>query len=181
MKLVLSYDLEDAIKNVREPFGPFKVVRNNKRKWATYLPIYTGIDYIVQRDFKQVLPTLLLQYSLLFTGELVAAKILAHDIYYLKSSKDLETLVSQLESLNLSTDYQSLKKGEVYEKKYHVTLNEDKFPCLLQEKYFLVPTFGFHGEMRETSLLQEHEMGAKEYVLSIGSMKKAYQVAYSQG
>lgn len=36
MKLVINYDLIDAIRNVNEPISPFKIVRNRKYEYLTF-------------------------------------------------------------------------------------------------------------------------------------------------
>lgn len=44
MKLIINYDLIDAIRNVNEPLTPFKVVRNHKVDILTlYLPFFFDI------------------------------------------------------------------------------------------------------------------------------------------
>ena len=176
MKLVLYYDLEDAIQNVNEEFGPVKVVRNNRKNWLKYhLPIFTGMDYLLLGDVRKIPLTLALQFSLVTLGEVSMYHFRGEDPYLQKSTEDLKKLVTQLEDFHISTDFRSLKRAQVYEKKRHIEINEKKLPSFLEEKYVLVPTYGFHGEERNTSFLQEHHLGSSQYVLSIGSPVKTYE------
>ena len=43
----------------------------------------------------------------------------------------------------------------------------------------MVPSYTFNGDIKDTSVLQEHIIGSKEYVLSLGSPKKVWKPAYS--
>ncbi len=49
----------------------------------------------------------------------------------------------------------------------------------MEKKYILVPTYDYLGEIQSTSILQEHVVGSKIYVLSLGSEAKEYRFAYS--
>ena len=96
-----------------------------------------------------------------------------------KSADELKRLVPKLKELNVSTNYDLLLKSELYEKKYKIEFNESKIPSLMQEKYILVPSYSFSGEVLDTSIKQEHEVGTKRYVLSIGEPEKRYKMAFS--
>ena len=39
----------------------------------------------------------------------------------------------------------------------------------------MVPTYDFKGTVSETSMLQEHVVGTKSYVLTLGSPKRKHQ------
>ena len=68
-----------------------------------------------------------------------------------------------------------LLQSEVYDKRIKIDLNESKIPLLMQEKYVFVPAYGFDGKEKEVSLLQEHEIGSRTYVLSVGEPEKQYR------
>lgn len=177
MKLIINYDFIEAIRNVNEPLGPMKVVRNKKRLLICLVPYDMTLNLLNQRD----LPTSICMTGLLF-GSLIASEIVVSNIckvdpYALKSSNHLKRLVPQLNSLNVSTDYDLLLKSELYESKYRICLNEDKLPQLMESKYILVQSYTFSGEIKETSILQEHSVGSKKYVLSIGSPKRQFKLA----
>lgn len=52
-------------------------------------------------------------------------------------------------------------------KKYKVELNKQQLPHLKEETYILVPSYTFNGDIKDTSILQEHRIESKEYVLSL--------------
>lgn len=106
-------------------------------------------------------------------------KLAGVDQYADQSSDNLKKLVSQLEDLNVSTDYDLLLKSEVYDKKYKVEINKEQLPHLAESKYIFVPSYTYNRDKKDTSILQEHIVGSKEYILSLGSPKKVLRKAYS--
>lgn len=179
MKLVVNYDLINAIRNVNEPLTPLKVIRNNKVKWAKFnFPCYFAINFAGSHSVPKALGVLGFQFVWLTAAYFYNQKIFG-DEYHTNSSNDLRKLVSQLDSLNIKTDYDLLLKSELYKTKYKIQLNEKKILELAQQKYILVKTYNYCGDTKDTSILQEHIVGSKNYVLSIGSPKKKYKLAYS--
>ena len=104
------------------------------------------------------------------------------DHYKEDSSNNLKRLVSILKELNVDTTYELLKKSECYHKIYNLKLNEKKIPQIIESKYILLPSYDYKGDITNTSLLQEHVVGSKTYVLSLGKpSKKVVKFAYSTG
>ena len=95
-----------------------------------------------------------------------------YDPYKDLSSKNLKRLAIELKDLYVNTDYNSLLKSELVTKKYKIQINKENILSVFENKYILVPTYDFNGNVKTTSILQEHEIGTSEYVLSIGSPKK---------
>lgn len=91
----------------------------------------------------------------------------------------LGLLISQMNSLEFNTNFNLLLNSQIYEKKYNIKFNENKLPSLLQQKYILIPTYDYKGEIKKTSFVQEHVVGSKEYILSLGtpSRKKSTRLA----
>ena len=87
-------------------------------------------------------------------------------------------MARQLNDLNVKTDYELLLESELYKKEYKIQVNEKKLPYIAESKYIMVPTHSFNGNMTETSILQEHVVGSKKYVLSLGSPKKEFTPNY---
>lgn len=181
MKLVINYDFFNAIKDVNEGFTPMKIVRNNKKVLVTYsFPIWFILDYSVFRNLSTTLKVVLLQFIAFYMGgEYIIKLLLGKDIYEEKSRERLKMLVSKLKDLNVNTDYKLLIESELQEKKYKIHLNESKIPEIIENKYILVPTYNFNGNIKHTSINQEHIVGTNEYVLSIGSPEKKLKLAYS--
>ena len=181
MKILINFDFMNAVKNVNEGITPFKVIRNNKSVWAKFnLPIYTAINLLATKgDIKSSLLILGLQFGFLTVANMIVLTVSNPDIYSVKSDIALGELVSKFKDNNIDTSKDLLKKSEVYNKKYEIKLNESKIPELIQSKYILVPTYDYLGNVKDTSVLQEHVVGSNEYVLSLVSPKKVLKPALS--
>jgi len=179
MKIRINFDMVNAILNVNQKFGPFKVIRNNQKRWITvYLPFYLIFDIALLRKVASIPICLILQYGHLLTAEIYYEEVYKRDIYKEKSIEDLKRLAILFNDLNLKTSYDLLLSSELYDKKYKIQVS-DNFLNLKEEKYILVPTINYNGEIRDTSILQEHFIGTDDYVLSIGSPEKKLKLAYS--
>ena len=180
MKLTINFDFINAVLNVNEKFGPLKIVRNNKKLiGAYYFPFFTIIDYTIYKDLKYIIQELIIQFGFVIGSELIAHLLTNADIYKNKSINDLKKLVISLKQLNLNTSYDLLLSSTLYGKDYKISFNKDNLLQILESKYILVPTNGFNGNIKEVSILQEHNVGSNTYVLSIGSKKKEYSLAYN--
>ena len=180
MKLVINYDFFDAILNVNEEFTPMKIVRNNKGIigfW--YLPVLTILNYVSSRKLLIVLVELIMEFGFLIGSILFYNLLTGIDDYKNKSKNDLLILVSKLKDLYIKTDNNLLLKSELISKKYKINLNKESLIEIMESKYILVPTYDFNGNVKNTSILQEHIIGSNNYVLSIGSPKKELKFAYS--
>ena len=48
MNIIINYDFWEHILDAKEGITPFKVVRNNKRKWVRlHFPVYTLVDTLI--------------------------------------------------------------------------------------------------------------------------------------
>lgn len=181
MKLVINYDLMSRVKDAREKLGPLKIIRNRKVQYLSFnLPLWASLNYIFGHDFISNIYTLFLQYGIVIGTELIAQKMVG-DAWMQRAVRSLIMLVPQLQSLCVHTDYYKLLEAETYKTKYKIKLNEKKLPQVLQSKYIMVPTYGFDGNETETSVLQEHVMGSRDYILSIGSPQKKKSLVFSRG
>ena len=179
MKLVINYDFFNAIKDVKEPYGVLKVVRNNSGKYIRRLPIWGTLNYIVFQNMYDTLGALMCQYMLIFGSDLLVDKAIGIDTYATKAMNRLKKLVGELDNINVKTSYDLLLDSELYEKNYRIEFNDSKIPFLLEEKYILVPSYSYSGEVRDTSILQEHEVGTENYVLSVQEPVKKYKLVLS--
>ena len=179
MKLRINYDLIEALKNVNEPFGPFKIVRNHKREWVRFnLPIYTFYDYVILKNIPNTLICLMLQLGLLTSIEHLSGFLAKVDIYKLNSEDYLKLLVNRLSILDIETDYNLLLQSKLYDKNYRLNINKDKLPEIMESKYILLPSYKYNGEVEDTSLLQEHIIGSKDYYLSVKKKVKELKLVY---
>ena len=167
MKIIIEYDFTNKIKDVNEPYGIVKMLRNNGKDIVRlYLPICVIFDLIFALESKITAKVFLLYEILSYLGIEYFTYKECGDHYKELASKDLKRLVSLL-------------KSEVYDKKYQLRLNEDKIIEVLESKYILVPTYDFNGHIKDTSILQEHVVGSDDYVLSFGSPAKKLKLVYA--
>ena len=179
MKLMINYDFFNAIRNVNEPFGPLKIIRNEKVKYSAFFPIWYLIGNMFNEDFQSNMLSICFSYGIVMSMDLLTGSILKFDKYENISSMNLKKLVPRLADINIKTDYELLRQSELYQKQYKVELDENKIPFLMENKYILVPTYSYSGEIVDTSILQEHEIGTKTYTLSMGEPEKRYRAVMS--
>ena len=179
MKLVINYDFFNAIRDVNEPLTPMKIVRNN-RKYKLLAPVTLGIGYLGGMSPESIARYLILWYGIYITTDLAldnAIKRLNNNVdsYALTASTRLKNLSLKLDDINVKTNYDMLLESELYEKKYTIEKNDDKLISLFEKKYIYVPSYGFDGKEKETSILQEHDIGSSVYTLSVGEPEKQYR------
>ena len=167
----------NAIRNVREPYSLMKLVRNKKRLYLGLdLPIALILDYSYAKDIPTMIPMLGMQFCLLVFPDMLATKIVGIDIFKEKSDSDLKKLIPQLNQLNISTNFEKILKSEEYEREYKLQKEDGKLPEFQEHKYIMMPCYdlysGNNNADREVSIHQEHVVGSKQYVLSLGSPTK---------
>ena len=161
--------------------GVLKVIRNNKYLYALDFPLWYTAGCIIQADFSNNMTAIALTYGVVITEDYLKCKYFKKmnssniDQYALKSSSKLKKLPSQLKDINVRTDYDMLLKSFIYDKKYKIEFNENKLLSLKKKKYVLVPSYSFDGSEKETSILQEHNIGTCDYILSVGEPDKQYR------
>ena len=176
--LLINYDFFDEIRNVNEPLTPIKIVRN-EAKYAIITPLWLIDAYF--NDPKYALSHLLFWYGAYMAMDLSYQFIYKKknscglDKYAYEASTKLKKLSVTLSNINVKTNYDMLLQSELYEHKYKVETNEGKLPTLKEEKYIYVPSYDFDGKEKETSILQEHNVGSRNYILSVGEPEKQYR------
>ena len=180
MKLVINYDFIDKIKDVNENYGVMKIVRNRKRYLVFHLtPLCIAVDLPICLIGKEsALIVFVSQAISYFMIEYFAYRQVG-DFYKEMAINKLHRLVTLLKDININTSYDLLLKAEVYEKKYKIHLNEDKILEIIESKYILIPTYNYYGEVRDTSILEEHVIGSNDYILSLGSPEKKLKLVYA--
>lgn len=179
MKLVINYDFFNEVLNANENITPFKVIRNNKSKWIRcHIPIAGIIHFSLNPPMKALL-LLGFQFSLMTGIELVARNMLPYDPYKEEALQRLRKLSEDFNDLDIDTSCELLLKTEMEAHIYNLRLNEDKLPIIMENKYLLVPVYNNLGDVKKISVLQEHVVGSKQYVLSMGRPKKKLKFAYN--
>ena len=182
MKILINYDMIDYVKNVNTPLGPLKVVRDNKKRWVKFnLPLYAAFDYLVLKDIKTTIAFLPIQFASVAVAQAMLHKYMGVDAIANKSEYYLKQLITKLKDINIETDYDLIKKSSLDGRKYNIRINENKLPELVESKYILVPSYNYNGQVKESSLLQEHVVGSNNYVLSSESKQKVLKPAFANG
>ncbi len=185
MKLLINYDFFNAVRNVNEKTNPLKVIRNEKNRYVFVFPFYLSTVLIIGQnqklDLNDIMIPILRGYgtllSLDFIFELMAQKLSPSklDLYGEKASQRLKELAKLLKDINVNTNYDKLLASELYYKTCNIEYNEGKLPDIVSKKYIYVPSYGFDGEEKTTSILQEHIIGTKEYILSQDEPDREYR------
>ncbi len=188
MKLLINYDFFDAIKNVNEPLRPMKIIRNEKKKYSILFPLYLSIILATKQiDTSNLIDTRYIMLymmrscgfcmSLDFAVEAIIKKLSDSktDAYAQKASERLKRLVQMLDTINVNTTYDMLLEAELYYKTTHIETEKGSLPVLKNEKYIYIPAYGFDGQEKTTSILQEHIIGTRAYELSVDEPDREYR------
>ncbi len=175
MKLIINYDFFEAIRDVLEPYGTLKIVRNNKDTYMIRLPLFGVVDLACFQNVPVAMAALIFQYMLVLSGAVYIDKKSGIDMYATISAKKVKQLVGELEEINVKTEYEMLLQANLYDKRYRLDFNHEKMPIIKEDKYIYVPSYHYDGSIKDTSILQEHMLGSDSYVLSVGEPVKKYQ------
>ncbi len=188
MKIMINYDFVEALRNVNEPFGPMKVVRNNMYQHLKFnYPLVLTFDtiYCTLGNRLDILPWMLGVNVLITEGIPIASaymanKVVGGDLYKKMSEVKLAKLVSEFNNNYISTDYDLLLQSEYYDHIMEVNTSDNKMPVIVSKKYVLVPTYTYSKDVEDTSIEQEHVLGTTDYVLSVGTPKKARKLVLAK-
>ena len=175
MKLLINYDFFEAIRNVKEPYGVLKVVRNNHDMYMVRLPMFGVVDLAYFRNIPAAMASLMFQYMLVLSGEMYIDRQSGIDMYATMGAKQLKELVTSFEEINVKTDYDLLLQANLYHKDYKLDFNHEHMPIIRENKYIFVPSHNYDGSVKDTSVLQEHMLGSDGYILSVGEPEKRYR------
>lgn len=85
--------------------------------------------------------------------------------------EELCDLSLKLNQLNIKISGELLLDSIEYYKEHKFVLSENGIPGVMQNKFINIPVYN-DGDIEETSILQEHKIGTRQYVLSLGSPNK---------
>ena len=178
MKLVINYDFFNAIMNVNEPMTLLKIVKNEPKYYI--LPSFTvPIAYMIGVPSDDIIRKMAFVYVAYVGLDLVLGQvykiIFGEDKYSLNANEELMKLPGLLSNINVKTNYNMLLKSELYERRFKFESNDTGIIPIKEEKYIYVPSYGFDGKEKETSILQEHNIGSSAYILSVEEPEKQYR------
>lgn len=191
MKIEINYDLIDKIQQAK---GEAKLKRYTKLGLKIAPPaiigstigtIITGqqlnfsnVELIRQIIINSALLTAPIFISIPTTLKLIKSKTgLTPEASALMS---LTALSSKLNDQNIQTTLPLLLESKEYHKEHKLVLNKDGLPCIMQNKYIMIPICD-DGNIKETSVIQEHKIGTNKYVLTLGSPVKTKQFKPAYG
>lgn len=178
MKLVINYDLVDKIAEAKQGYSLKRCVKRTLG-FAGISTLIGAPDNLIRGNIS---PDLLIEISsfLAIHGGYTATFAWAFKGMTMESAqRNLSSLVKELRRSCIRTDEEAILESRKYKSEYNVNF-DSRVPSLEQKKYFMVP---IHDEIvgdKEISIMQEHIVGTREYVLSLGEPKeqKVYSLGY---
>lgn len=166
MKLIINYDLINEISNANTGIN----IKRIYAKMGIYMGTLLTLNIAATLAGSESAPTNItfgiVNGIIIFGGSEFALK----DFTKEAAEKRLRTLVPTLSKINIYTDLDSLKSARLYKTQYRI--DKDEKPSIIQTKFIMLPTTNMLNA-DEVSLQQDHKIGSKEYVLSIGEPKKS--------
>lgn len=166
MKLVINYDLINEINNANTGIN----IKRISAKMGIYMGTLLTLNIAAALAGSETAPTNItfgiVNGIIIFGGSEFALK----EFTKKAAEKRLRTLAPSLSKINIYTDLESLKSARLYKTQYKIV--KDEKPSIMQTKFIMLPTTNTLNA-DEISLQQEHNLGSKEYVLSIGEPKKS--------
>ena len=170
MNININYDLIKTIENYYTKFTPFKLVKHtfsNNINADILLAGYTIRNLITEEPVKAIVKSLLIGLGVPTLISLYCVLKKEDPIKY-SSYKKIVEIPETLNDMRIKTNCDLLKDTKVEKKEYSIRINENKIPQLIESKFFLIPSCGKNGEIKNTPLVQEHKMFTKKYILSKG-------------
>lgn len=167
MKIQVNFDLLSRIATAKTGFELDRtvkqIIKNTLIVETICLPLGIAADYTQEQFMAQLLRQLILQATILGTGDVILSKMQKE-----RSIMQLKILSHTLNTIDIKTNYELLIQAYKYETNYKLDFNDSKIPQLIQQKYIMIPVYE-DCEEKEISVLQEHIVGSESYDLSIGT------------
>ena len=174
-KLMINYNLMNRVNEVNGKLQLNEILIDSAKFTIPFGVGFCVADYAFRPnhdiDFLTNL-TISLSVFLGFSATRALVSLKHKEIGQFLSYLELSILAQELLALDVKTTAELLSESELMQTNYKPSFNNGG-PVIKQNKYILVPTYDELGMVKETSLLQEHELCSREYVLSIGSPKKS--------
>ena len=177
MKIIVNYDVLDKISEAKKGYSLNRCIKRT----AAFASISAAIglpDNLITGNINPDLWFELVSYLLIhstFTGAYVFA---LNELVQKSAQYSLKSLVNELRSKCVKTDEEAILDTYKYKTEYDVGFSSI-VPIIQQKKYLMVPVRDEYFGDKEISLVQEHTIGTKQYVLSLGEPEK--QKVYSLG
>lgn len=177
MKIKVNYDLIEKIKEAKTGIRLHRIVKDKLKVVGLTLgitsPFYAFSS--LRSNLLNILYVFLLNAS--FGGLEYFFEKRFKDSIELNATLELICLANDLSNLDVKTTTELLKDSEVIQTNYKIKFRDsDKLPVLKQEKYIEIPLCNGYTE----TLLQEHNIGSKNYELSVQEPTKKMRLKLSK-
>ena len=170
MKIVINYDLLSKISEAKSGFALDKSIKDilkcSLMVEVIFIPAYIAKNYSFREVMVETSKTLAFQSFWCMIIDLLFSKFEKQI-----ALEQLKKLSMELKNININTNYELLLKSYKGQINYKLEKNNSFIPKIKQEKYIIVPV-NENGEEKEISVLQEHVVGSRNYVLSRGTCLK---------
>jgi len=170
MKIIINYDLLSKVSEANSGFALDKSIKHILKcslvVESICIPIYVAGNYSFVDIIKDASKTLAFQSLWCMIIDLLFSKFEKQI-----ALEQLKKLTKELKNININTNYELLLNSYKDQTRYKLEKNNSFIPKIKQEKYIIVP-INENGEEKEISILQEHVIGSRNYVLSRGTCVK---------
>lgn len=179
--LIINYDL---MHKIYEAQGKKKLPKNFKTFAVSIYPVGTALTSLIDNASIDTTVVAVALATAISYGSVTIMEHMMHKLYRsigIMTFSDIAALQllilsTDLNKQNVKTNVDLLLDSKVYHKEYKFILNKKGIPGIIQRKFFNVPVYDYDGKVTETSLLQEHKMGSRQYVLSLSSPTKTKEL-----
>lgn len=175
MKINVNYELMSKIGEAKKGFNVHRV----SKKIGTIMGFMSLVAYIISpNDIREIIESITYSFTLC-SAQSISLELAGSFSNREKAQEELRILASRLNAIDVHTDLELLLEAEKYKTQYKIAFSDGIVPKVMQNKYIMVPTCNDE----EVSLLQEHVICTRDYVLSVGEpqKQKQYRLAYNSG
>lgn len=177
MKIKVNYDLFEKLEELETGFCLKREIYKFLEIMPFLFPIWISLDLFskgetdILENLLLIPETCMIRTLFAFIGSIALKRIIKESAY-----EKLSQLSTYMQSLEISTSPELLKDSKVYEKEYKLELNDKKLPVLKQKKYIMIKT----RNDEEVSILQEHNIGSREWKISQDEPTKVYKLSFAK-
>lgn len=175
MKIIINYDLMDKISEAKQGYSLNRCIKRTLGMTA-FTSLIGAPDNLIMGNISPDLWIELSAYLACHTSFMVALAWTFKNMSQESAKKMLHYLVSDLQKHCVKTDEDSILDTKNYKTEYDFSF-KSALPIIEQKKYLNVPVRDEYFGDKDISLVQEHIMGSREYILSLGEPKE--QKVYS--
>ncbi|MBQ2909425.1 MAG: hypothetical protein IJE53_01300 [Bacilli bacterium] len=175
MKIIINYDLMDKIAEAKQGYSLKRCVKRTLGM-ASVTALIGVPDNLINGNISPDLWIELSAYLMCHTSFTATLAWAFQNMTKESAQRMLSSLILELRSKCIKTDEEAILDTRKYKTEYDVSF-ASAIPTIEQRKYLNIPVRDEYFGDKEISMIQEHIVGSKEYVLSLGEPKE--QKVYS--